>query len=301
MFRFHNNILSNVGSTSNASNSIAAFRQHIEESHNDFVNLLTQQMTTILNPMIADHETKFDRLARQVERIARIVDYDEGERQNARRANEDFEILFQNENDLRGRENPQLIPRGQNADDVLARLRANQEKVSYVAMESSDEEFDWEAEVDLAELKKGPPYVCSLLKKIPNSKKSNDLKQKSGKRYSFDISKSDHIFDVLLKDKQLVLPEGRTLLSVKDLKGKPYCNFHQATSHSTNNCVCFRDLIQESITEGRLKFDDGKKEMKVNYDPFDSKANFAKPYFGVNMVGMSYDFDVALGSFELDV
>ncbi|RYR02693.1 hypothetical protein Ahy_B06g081487 [Arachis hypogaea] len=32
------------------------------------------------------------------------------------------------------------------------------EKVAYVTMESSEEEFDLEAEVDLAELKKGPPY-----------------------------------------------------------------------------------------------------------------------------------------------
>ncbi|RYR26799.1 hypothetical protein Ahy_B02g061109 [Arachis hypogaea] len=60
----------NVGSTSNASNSMAVFRQQFEESHHDLVNLLTQQMTKILNPMMADHESKFERLARQVERIA---------------------------------------------------------------------------------------------------------------------------------------------------------------------------------------------------------------------------------------
>ncbi|RYR39178.1 hypothetical protein Ahy_A09g044649 [Arachis hypogaea] len=98
-----------------------------KESHHVLVNLLTQQMTTILNPMMADHETKFDRLARQVERIARIVDYDEDQRQNTRENYEGFKNLFQVENDaLRSRENPQLITRGQNADDVLARLRANQ-------------------------------------------------------------------------------------------------------------------------------------------------------------------------------
>ncbi|RYR09716.1 hypothetical protein Ahy_B05g078104 [Arachis hypogaea] len=32
------------------------------------------------------------------------------------------------------------------------------EKVAYVTMESSEEEIDFETEVDLAELKKGPPY-----------------------------------------------------------------------------------------------------------------------------------------------
>ncbi|XP_016192505.1 uncharacterized protein LOC107633383 [Arachis ipaensis] len=75
------------------------------------------------------------------------------------------------------------------------------EKVAYVTMESSEEEFDFETEVDLAELKKGPPYICSLLKKLPSNEKSNDSKLKSGKKYSFDISKSNQIFDVLLKDK----------------------------------------------------------------------------------------------------
>ncbi|RYR06406.1 hypothetical protein Ahy_B06g086138 [Arachis hypogaea] len=70
------------------------------------------------------------------------------------------------------------------------------EKVAYVTMESSDEEVDFETEVDLAELKKCPPYVCSLLKKLSSSEKSNDSKLKSGKKYSFDISKSYRIFDV---------------------------------------------------------------------------------------------------------
>ncbi|RYR20149.1 hypothetical protein Ahy_B03g065232 [Arachis hypogaea] len=256
-----------VGCTSNAANSMAVYRQQVEESHHDLVNLLTQQMTTILNPMLADHESRFERLARQVERIARIVDYDEGERHNARRNNEGMENIFQNENQIPNRENPHVVPR----------------------------------EIDLAELKKGHPYVFPLLKKLPSSEKSNDLKLKSGKKYSFDISKSDQIFDVLLKDKQLILPKRRTLLSVKDLKGKPYYKFHQATSHSTNSCVCFRDLIQEAIMEGRFKFDDGKKEMKVDVDPFEVDASYVEPCFGVNTVGMSYDFDMALDDFESQV
>ncbi|RYR66039.1 hypothetical protein Ahy_A03g011979 [Arachis hypogaea] len=50
-------------------------------------------MTTILNSMMIDHESKFERLARQVERITRIVDYEEGERHNSRRNNEGFENI----------------------------------------------------------------------------------------------------------------------------------------------------------------------------------------------------------------
>ncbi|XP_072064413.1 uncharacterized protein [Arachis hypogaea] len=53
--------------------------------------------------------------------------------------------------------------------------------------------------------------------------------------------------------------------------------------------------------EGQLKFDDGKKEMKVDVDPFEVDASYVEPCFGVNMVGMSYDFDVALEDFESQV
>ncbi|RYR34536.1 hypothetical protein Ahy_A10g049485 [Arachis hypogaea] len=42
---------------------------------------------------------------------------------------------------------------------------SRKEKVSYVAMESSIEGSDFEAEVDLTELKKGPPYVFFFTQK----------------------------------------------------------------------------------------------------------------------------------------
>ncbi|RYQ98686.1 hypothetical protein Ahy_B07g086452 [Arachis hypogaea] len=192
----------NVGSTSNAANSMAVYRQHVEESHHDLVNLLTQQMTTILNPMMADHESKFERLARQVEQIARIIDYEEGERQDARGNNEGFE-------------NAELMKKEKekhkNEPRVKSRPFTRKEKVAYVTMESSEEELDFETEIDLAELKK------------------------------------------------------------------------------------------EAIMEGRLKFDDGMNEMKVDTNPFDAEASFTEPCFGMNIVGISYNFDVALDDFESQV
>ncbi|RYR54532.1 hypothetical protein Ahy_A06g029830 [Arachis hypogaea] len=116
----------NVGATSNAANSMAAYQQQVEESHHDLVNLLTQQMTTILNHMMADHELKFECLAIQVERIARIVDYDEGGGHNARGNNEGFGNGFQNENNVFNEENPRVVPCGQNADEVLHAQKAAQ-------------------------------------------------------------------------------------------------------------------------------------------------------------------------------
>ncbi|RYR58336.1 hypothetical protein Ahy_A05g024023 isoform B [Arachis hypogaea] len=92
-------------------------------------------MNTILNPMMADHESTFERLARQVERIARIVDYDEGERHNARGNNEGMENIFQNENDISNRENPRVDLRGQNADDVVAGLHGERYQVTRIVEE----------------------------------------------------------------------------------------------------------------------------------------------------------------------
>ncbi|RYR26450.1 hypothetical protein Ahy_B02g060683 [Arachis hypogaea] len=172
----------NVGSTSNAANSMAVYRQQVEESHHDLLNLLTQQMTTILNPMMADHKSKFEH-------------YDEGERHDVRRNNEGFENVFQNKNNVLNRGNLHIVPHGIGfymrrkllnvhipdlahlAEKVhqtelmkkeKEKYRSEQrskskpftrkEKVAYVTMESSEEELDFEAEIDLAELKKGPPY-----------------------------------------------------------------------------------------------------------------------------------------------
>ncbi|RYR04162.1 hypothetical protein Ahy_B06g083751 [Arachis hypogaea] len=99
-----------VGSTSNGIGSIAAFQQHVDESHHDLVNLLTQRMTTILNSMMVDHETKFEHLARQVEWIARIVDYDKGDRQNVD-VSEDLENMPRNrDGDIRlGGDIPRVV------------------------------------------------------------------------------------------------------------------------------------------------------------------------------------------------
>ncbi|RYR60784.1 hypothetical protein Ahy_A04g017841 isoform C [Arachis hypogaea] len=41
-----------------------------------------------------------------------------------------------------------------------------------------------------------------------------------------------------------------------------------------------------------------ERRMKVDVNPFGANASFIEPCFGVNMVGMSYDFDVALDDFE---
>ena len=62
------------------------------------------------------------------------------------------------------------------------------------------------------------------------------------------------------------------VLPLDQLKNKKFCKFHNATSHSTNECRVFRQHIQRAIQQGRLKFDTPRK-MKVDDNPFPRDQN----------------------------
>jgi hypothetical protein len=49
-----------------------------------------------------------------------------------------------------------------------------------------------------------------------------------------------------------------------------YCKWHNATSHSTNECMVFRQQLQLAIEFGITKFDSSKaqKPMKIDQHPF---------------------------------
>ena len=84
--------------------------------------------------------------------------------------------------------------------------------------------------------------------------------------YDFDVTKSDKLFDFLLEKGQSKLPDNHVILPPDQLKNKFY-KFHNATSHSTNECRVFRQHIQRAIQQRRLKFNTPRK-MKVDYNPF---------------------------------
>ena len=53
-----------------------------------------------------------------------------------------------------------------------------------------------------------------------------------------------------MKEGLIKLPNGVTFPSYEELKGKSYCKWHNAWSHSTNNFFVFRDRIQDQSREG---------------------------------------------------
>ncbi|KAK1611624.1 hypothetical protein QYE76_035297 [Lolium multiflorum] len=69
--------------------------------------------------------------------------------------------------------------------------------------------------------------------------------------FDFDVTKTEQIFDLLLKEKQLTIPEGLKFPTAQELNGKPYCKFHNSLSHATNDCRVWRQHIQAAIEKGR--------------------------------------------------
>jgi hypothetical protein len=83
-----------------------------------------------------------------------------------------------------------------------------------------------EQEVAVAEWTRGAnPVSCKLVKQ-----------QGPAKGFDFDESKVDQIFDLLLREKQLKLPEGHKVLTAQELHGRPYCKWHHLFTHTTNDC-----------------------------------------------------------------
>ncbi|KAK1698396.1 hypothetical protein QYE76_015093 [Lolium multiflorum] len=107
-----------------------------------------------------------------------------------------------------------------------------------------DEGAAGDQEVAVAEWTRGAsPVPCKWVKP-----------QGPPKGFDFDVTKADQMFDLLLKEKQLKVPEGHKIPTVQELNGKPYCKWHNTFTHATNDCRVWRQQIQMAIEQGRLIF-----------------------------------------------
>jgi hypothetical protein len=97
-----------------------------------------------------------------------------------------------------------------------------------------------EQEVAVAEWTQGAnPVSCKWVKQ-----------QGPAKSFGFDESKFEHIFDLLLREKQLKLPESHKFPTAQELQGRPYCKWHHLFTHITNDCKELRRQIQSAIEQG---------------------------------------------------
>jgi hypothetical protein len=108
------------------------------------------------------------------------------------------------------------------------------------------------------------------------------------------VSKVEQIFDLLLKEKQLKLPEGCMLPTAQELQGRSFCMWHYSFTHNTSDCKELRRQNQSAIEQGRLIL--GQNAMKVDTQPFPS-VNMVEGYdrsarrqldfaLGINMAGL---------------
>lgn len=125
------------------------------------------------------------------------------------------------------RDMAQLADRVRQVEQLKAeKARANwnkKKRVAYVDLDenslASYEEYSpyEKNEVDLAELKFGPPYRCKLLTpangKNPVEPEKNDRFPK--KIYTFDETKCDEIFDLLVADGQILVPPSAKIPPLK--------------------------------------------------------------------------------------
>jgi hypothetical protein len=119
--------------------------------------------------------------------------------------------------------------------------------------------------------------------------------QAPAKGFDFDRSKVEQIFDLLLKEKQLKLPEGCKHPMAQELQGRSYCKWHYSFTHNTSDCKELHRQIQLAIEQDRLIL--GQTAMKVDSQPFPSvnmvegydrsvrqQLNFA---LSINMTGLA--------------
>jgi hypothetical protein len=155
-------------------------------------------------------------------------------------------------------------------------------QVILIDAEDAEDSGD-DQEVAVAEWTRGAnPVSCKWVKQ-----------QGPAKGFYFDVSKVEQIFDLLLKEKQLKLPEGCKLPTTQELQGRSYCKWHHSLTHDTSDCKELCQQIQSAIEQGRLIL--GQNAMKVDTQLFPS-VNMVEGYdrsarqqldfaLGINMAG----------------
>ena len=86
------------------------------------------------------------------------------------------------------------------------------------------------------------------------------------KGFDFDMTKAEQIFDLLLKEKQLKLPENHKLPTAQELQWRLYCKWHHSFTHATGECKELHHQIHSAIEQGRLIM--AQHTMKVDTKPF---------------------------------
>src|ERR1044072_404181 len=118
------------------------------------------------------------------------------------------------------------------AEKFKFKKNLKKDKGAYVEADDYESDFDQESEyideseVSLAELKPRPPYVCKVLRPS-NGKNPSETARNSRfvtKTYTFDVTKCDEIFDLLVADGQVIVPKDLKIPPLDIRKKKGFLN-----------------------------------------------------------------------------
>jgi len=105
------------------------------------------------------------------------------------------------------------------------------------------------------------------------------------KTYTFDVIKCDEIFDLLVVDGQITVPNNLKIPPLEQRKKRGFCKYHNSLGHKTSHCVLFRDLVQRGLNKGRLRFRGrAKLQMQVDVDPLKDVDAMYMEVAGCNVV-----------------
>ncbi|CAL9020639.1 unnamed protein product [Prunus brigantina] len=103
--------------------------------------------------------------------------------------------------------------------------------VSYAEADGPPEAKSDEVDMSLAKVSMDKPFICRGLVKADNSRtKILDAKfvTRETKAYTFDLTKAEAIFDLLLSEKKVKLSFGHKIPKPEELKGKTFCKYHSS-------------------------------------------------------------------------
>jgi hypothetical protein len=105
-------------------------------------------------------------------------------------------------------------------------------QVPFLEEEADDEEGNEICVAEWVEIPGDKPISCSFLK--PNGGWRDEM------GYTFDVTKCDRLFDLLLWGGVIRLTEGHIIPNADIIEKKTYCKWHNSYTHTTNECNYFR-------------------------------------------------------------
>jgi hypothetical protein len=91
-------------------------------------------------------------------------------------------------------------------------------------------------------------------------------------KLTFDVTKCDKLFDMLLQNKVIWLSKGHIVPPPRQAVMGKYFKWHGTFSHNTNDCNYFCRLVQSALNDDRLTLGDGQK-MRLDTNPFPANVN----------------------------